>query len=95
MKSELYESAMRVVCAHTEVEREMVLSSNREDCVDARCLLIYALYRIGLTDTEIASLTGLTRPCISKLRVSFGDRKSKRMFSILWKQISHELEINS
>lgn len=86
--------AINTVSVYTEIEREMMLSSNREDCVDARCMLVYSLYKIGLTDTEISELTSLTRPCISKLRASFECRMNKRMFCILWKQISNELEVN-
>ena len=92
MKHDLYDRAKSIVVKHTEVGDDMLLKSHREDCVDARCLLVCALGRYGLTDTEIAELMELTRPCVCKLRMSFDDRRRKRMFSILWRQISNELE---
>lgn len=94
MKRELYEQAKDSVLKHTEVSEVLLLSSNREDCVDARCLLVCVLSRHGLTDTEIAEMMGVTRPCVNKLRASFIYRNSKRMFNILWKRISNEVVMN-
>lgn len=94
MKSELYRAAMNSVCKHGEVEECMLLRSNREDCVDARCLLVCALSRYGLTDTEVAELMGVSRQCISKLRGSFDMRLRKWNVRTNWQRICNELAMN-
>ena len=94
MKHELYNAAKDSVLKHTEVDETMLLNSNKEECVDARCLLICYLSKVGMTDTEIAELTGLTRQGVGKLKASFDARRMKKMFFILWKRIVNELELN-
>ena len=66
---ELYEEVLSVVEDVTDMPRSAILSSNQEECVDARFLLVYSLSRM-LTDSEIARLTGRTRRGISYLRTS-------------------------
>ena len=91
MKHELYNATKDSVLSHTEVDESMLLICNKEECVDARCLLVCALSKCGLKDAEIASLTSLTRPCVCKLRNSFAARNT-RMFLILWKRICADMD---
>ena len=93
MKLELYRSAKESVLRHTEVDEDLLLSSNREDVVDARCLLVCVLAKCGLKDVDIAELTSLSRAGVCKLRNSFSMRET-RMFSILWKRICADVEMN-
>lgn len=93
MKLELYRSVKDSVLRHTEVDGDLLLSSNKEDVVDARCLLICVLAKCGMKDAEIADLTSLTRAGVCKLRNSFSMRET-RMFSILWKRICADVEMN-
>ena len=90
MKRELYNQALACVQKHTEIGVEL-MSSNREECVDARCLLVCALSRYGFTDTEIAQLMGVTRQCVSKLRSSLDIRKRKWSVRTNWQRICNEL----
>lgn len=91
MKRRLYEEAREIVIATTEVDEEKLLRSNREECADARCLLVCALSRYGLTDTEVAELMGVTRQCVQKLRCSLDLRKRKWSVRTNWQRICHEL----
>ena len=91
MKLELYRSAKESVLRHTEVDEDLLLSSNREDVVDARCLLVCALAKCGLKDADISELTHPTRAGVCKLRNSFSMR-GNRMFLIEWKRICSDVE---
>jgi len=91
MKHELYEQAVACVLKHTEIGESALMRSNREDCVDARCLLVCALSRYGLTDTEVAELMGVSRQCISKLRGSLDVRLRKWSVRTNWQRICNEL----
>ena len=90
MKSkELYEEVLAVVEEVTDMPRSVILSSNQEECVDARFLLVYSLSRM-LTDSEIARLTGRTRRGIAYLRTS--DHKlHKWMVGKNWEDIKKRL----
>lgn len=69
--------------------------TNQEDAVDARTILIYILSEQGLTDTQIAELTNLTRQGVNKLKNSVRYRKSKFSFISDLQQISNALATNS
>ena len=66
---EIYEEVLGVVEEVTDMPRCAILSSNQEECVDARFLLVFTLSRM-LSDSEIARLTGRTRRGIAYLRTS-------------------------
>lgn len=91
MKHELYNQAVACVLKHTEIGESALMKSNREECADARCLLVCALSRYGLTDTEVAELMGVTRQCVQKLRCSLDLRKRKWSVRTNWQRICHEL----
>ena len=65
--------------------------TNQEEAVDARTILIYILSEKGLTDTQIAELTGLTRQGVNKLKNSVRYRKRKFSFISDLQQIRNEL----
>ena len=68
-----------------------VFGTNKEESVDARAILIYALSSKGVSDQEIASLTGLTRQCVNKLKNSHKYRKTKWSYISSLQQISNAL----
>lgn len=78
-QEEMYYEILRVVEDVTGIPAKDMLSSNREECVDARHILVYTLGNRGFSDTKIAELTRLTRPCVCMIRNSFKYRK-KRYF---------------
>lgn len=58
---ELYKDIMNVVCETTGVSESDILHNNREECADARYLLVLALSKM-LTDNEIGRFSiGLDR----------------------------------
>jgi hypothetical protein len=67
------------------------LQTNQEEAVDARTILIYILSEQGLTDTQIAALTSLTRQGVNKLKNSVRFRKRKFSFNSDLQQIRNEL----
>lgn len=65
--------------------------TNQEEAVDARTILIYILSEQGVTDTQIAELSGLTRQGVNKLKNSVRFRKRKFSFISDLQQIRNEL----
>lgn len=70
---------------------KQLFHTNQEEVVDARTILIYILSEQGLTDTQIAELTNLTRQGVNKLKNSVRYRKSKFSFISNLQQIRNEL----
>lgn len=83
---ELYLDILRIVEEVTGVSATEMLTSNCEEHVDARHILVYTLSCRGYSDTKISQLTKLTRPCVCMIRNSFKYRQ-KRYFVNLDYQI--------
>lgn len=83
---EMYLDILRIVEEVTGVSATEMLTSNCEEHVDARHILIYTLSCRGYSDTKIAQLTRLTRPCVCMIRNNFKYRR-KRYFVNLHYQI--------
>ena len=76
---EMYLDILRVVEDVTGVSASEMLTSNCEEHVDARHILVNILSCRGYSDTKIAQLTKLTRPCVCMIRNNFKYRR-KRYF---------------
>ena len=70
---------------------KQLFHTNQEEAVDARTILIYILSDKGVTDTQIAELSGLTRQGVNKLKNSVRFRKRKFSFISDLQQIRNEL----
>lgn len=88
-----YRRALDIVCQVTG--QADILRTNREDAVDARAILIYILSERGITDTQIAGLTSLTRQGVNKLKNSVRYRRKKWAFNSDLQQISNTLATES
>lgn len=84
-----YRRALHTVCQVTG--QSDILHTNREEAVDARAILIYILSQRGITDTQIAGLTSLTRQGVNKLKNSVRYRRKKWSFHSDLQQISNAL----
>lgn len=71
-----------------------IFTSNKEESVDARTILVCVLSSKGISDQEIAQLTGLSRQCVNKLKNSCKYRRQRWSFSSNLQQISNELATN-
>lgn len=68
---EMYDRIMSVVEEVTGISKDKILTSNCEECVDARHILVYILGNRSFSDNKIAELTGLTRPGVCIIRNNF------------------------
>ena len=82
----LYDRVKSVVSDYSEIAESDILGSNREECVDARYILIGVLGD-WLTDEEISKLTGLTRACANKIRNGMRARLSRFSFRCLYNSV--------
>ena len=72
-KVELFNEVLDNVCKGTELDTDSVKSSNREECVDARYLVI-ALLSEKLSDKQIAEVSGWSVQLVNKAKNSFHNR---------------------
>lgn len=68
---EIYDRIMGVVEEVTGISKDKILTSNCEECVDARHILVYILGNRSFSDNKIAELTGLTRPGVCIIRNTY------------------------
>lgn len=83
---ELYEKIKRIVCDYAELLEADILNSNREECVNARYIMVGLLGEY-LTDDEIAKLSGLTRACANKIRNGMRARLNRFSFRCLYNSV--------
>ena len=72
-KVELFNEVLDNVCKGTELDTDSVKSSNREECVDARYLVIAVLSE-KLSDKQIAEVSGWSVQLVCKAKNSFHNR---------------------
>lgn len=73
MRSDFFNGVIDKVCVSMDVEREDVLHSNKEECVDARYLVIAVLSE-RLSDRQIAEVSGWSVQLVNKAKNAFSDR---------------------
>lgn len=66
---DLYCTVLSIVCRVTDLEENEIFCSNKEECVDARSLLIKTLIDNGITEKEIVRLTGLSQQRVNSLKI--------------------------
>lgn len=97
MKSEinvikrLYDQTLWLVCDYTELNVDDIYNSNREECVDARYILVGILTDY-LTDEEIAKLSGLTRACCNKIRNGMATKLKRLSFRCLYSSVKDNIK---
>jgi hypothetical protein len=72
-KKELFNEVMENVCRSLELDRKSVMHSNKEECVDARYVIIAVLSEI-LSDRQIAEVSGWSVQLVNKARNAFVNR---------------------
>ena len=75
-KETLFNEVMDAVSRCTGIARDDIIRCKSEECTDARSVAVHMLSRY-LTDTQIASLMGITARGVSYIRNSFLPRSSK------------------
>lgn len=96
-KSELFAHILDCVVFETEIEKEQILSSNKNaEVVDARYILVYLLNRNGFYHREIARLSGISRQAVSRMISLFDTRRFRggKIFEITLNRICKNLETN-
>jgi arginine/ornithine N-succinyltransferase beta subunit len=87
-KVELFNEVLDNVCKGTELDTDSVKSSNREECVDARYLVI-AILSEKLSDKQIAEVSGWSVQLVNKAKNSFHNRcKCRWGLKELYKELS-------
>ena len=73
---DLYQIMMSTVWRHKGIGELEMIESNKEECVDARYLLIHFLSQF-LTDEDISRNSGLTRQAVNYIRNHFEQKMNK------------------
>lgn len=84
---DMYYEILRIVEDVTGVSAQEMLTSNCEEHVDARHILVYVLGNRGFSDTKIAELTKLSRPCVCMIRNSFKYRRKRYFVNLNYQEV--------
>lgn len=83
----MYCEILQIVEEVTGVGSKEMLSSNKEEHVDARHILVCILGNRGFSDTKIAEFTNLTRPCICIIRNNFRHRRKRYFVNLNYQSV--------
>ena len=87
-KVDLFNEVLDNVCKGTELDTDSVKSSNREECVDARYLVI-AILSEKLSDKQIAEVSGWSVQLVNKAKNNFHKRcKCRWGLKEMYKELS-------
>lgn len=87
----LFNEVKFLVCDYSELPEQEILSSNREECVDARYIMVGVLTDY-LTDDEIARFSGLTRACCNKIRNGMRAKFNRFSFRCLYNSVKSAIK---
>lgn len=73
MKTQLFNEILDKVSEATELHPEEILKSNKEECVDARYVLIAVLSE-RYSDRQISEVSGLSKQLVNKAKNGFSER---------------------
>lgn len=77
----MFEHVLRLVSEETEIPSGQIVSRRRDtDTVDARYLLVYFLFQVGLSTAFIARRMGVTQRTVTFIHSNFSDRVSMQKF---------------
>lgn len=91
VENNIYQAVLNTVCRVTGIDQQLLFKSNKEECVDARSILVNKLSNIGFTESRIVYFTGLTQQCINRLKNSFSERRNRFSITINSQQVDKEL----
>ena len=92
----IFQEVVKIVSEGSGINGNDLIHSKKEECVDARSILINLLSELGFTDTLISRYTCLTRQGVNKLKNTFNDRKRNSfILSTNYQQIRNELATNN
>lgn len=92
--NEIYLDVLRIVEDVTGVTATEMLTSNCEEHVDARHILVYLLGNVGFSDSKISELTKLTRPCVCMVRNNFKYRKKRYFVNLMYNEAYNKVKSN-
>lgn len=90
--NDYYRQVVEVVCEEMETDPIMAMSSNKEECVDARGVIVCVLAK-RLTEGKISKLTGLTRQAINRLKNIYPRRIEQSFYLFTaWRHVQARLK---
>lgn len=72
-EKDFFDKVVEIVSNASGLERSAILHCNREECVDARYVLVAVLAEC-LSDRQIAKVSGLSVQLVNKAKNAFRDR---------------------
>jgi hypothetical protein len=95
-KLEIFKNTLSAVVEETEIKRELILSSNKqEEVVDARYLLVEIMSEQGLYPTQISNLTGVCVRSVNNFLQGFKTRcNSRKIIRIDYDRVRNKLGLS-
>lgn len=92
----IFDKVVNIVSDRTGIDRDNLIYSKKQECVDARSILINLLHGLGFPDTLTARYLGVTRQGVNKLRNTIEDRKRHSfILSTCYQQCSNDIATNN
>lgn len=84
-KKELFDRVCASVASALSIE---LTACKKQECVDARTMVVQILVEHGLSEKDIADLLSMTRQGVNKLKNSFSQRMRNWYFRNVWESLA-------
>jgi hypothetical protein len=82
MKESIFNEVLQKVAEVTGIDPSSIIHSNKEECTDARYILIKVLLSMGFTENEVSGKLGCKRQAVNYAKNHFDDRLRKWSFRV-------------
>lgn len=91
-ENQIFEDVVHIVCEECGVSYGELINGVNKQAVDAKCMLICSLIKIGFTEETIASYLSMTRQGVNRLKNTLKSRcKCSFIFATKNQQISNKI----
>ena len=92
----IFNEVVNIVSVRTGIDDNDLIHSKKQECVDARSILINLLCTLGFPDSLTARYLGITRQGVNKLKNTLEDRKRHSfILSTCYQQCSNDIATNN
>lgn len=92
----IFDKVVNIVSDRTGVDRNDLIYSKKQQCVDARSILINLLFGLGFPDVLTARYLGMTRQGVNKLKNTLENRKRHSfILSTCYQQCCNDIATNN
>lgn len=89
----LYNEVLHVVAEETEISENLIVSKSRiADIVDARQMVVWFSFKIGMRPQTIANKLGISRQAVCQKIQTISEKRRLKSFEFIFQRVASKLQ---